>query len=343
MAVIDLVKWDGPPDAIVWKYRSEELSTWTQLVVNESQEAYLVKGGVFEGPFGAGRHTLTTENIPLLRQVIGLPFGGKSPFSAEVWFVNKTTNLTIKWGTPDPIQLQDPKFGVMVPVRAFGQYGIQVSEGKLFLNKLVGIAKQIDPDFIARYLNGELVKHIKSAIASTIIEKGVPVLEASTKLIEISTAVQEALQSVAGVYGISIPQFNVLSINVPEDDPAIISLRNALAKRTEMMLLGTNYQQMRSLDVLEAAASNPGVGGSLMTAGIGAAAGLGMGTGMGAAMGALAGELRPKSDTEPASTPPAVADPMQKIQLIKELAELKNSGVLTEEEFTEQKKKILGD
>lgn len=79
MAVIDLVKWNGSPDIFVWKYPSEDLSTWTQLIVNETQQAYLVRGGVYHGPFNAGRHTLSTENIPLLTSIIGLPFGGKSP------------------------------------------------------------------------------------------------------------------------------------------------------------------------------------------------------------------------------------------------------------------------
>ncbi|MCC6912033.1 MAG: SPFH domain-containing protein, partial [Flavobacteriales bacterium] len=136
MAVIDLVKWNGSPNLLAWKFPSEELSTWTQLIVNESQEAYLVRGGVYDGPFAGGRHTLTTENIPLIRSLLGLPFGGQSPFSAEVWYVNKVTNLNIKWGTPDPIQLQDPKYQIMIPVRAFGQYGIKVQDSKKFLLKL---------------------------------------------------------------------------------------------------------------------------------------------------------------------------------------------------------------
>jgi membrane protease subunit (stomatin/prohibitin family) len=113
MPVIDRVKWDGSPQILVWKYPSQELSTWTQLIVNESQEAYVVRGGVYDGPFGVGRHTLTTENLPLLRGLLGLPFGGKSPFTAEVWYVNKLTNLDVKWGTPDPIQLQDPTYNLM--------------------------------------------------------------------------------------------------------------------------------------------------------------------------------------------------------------------------------------
>ena len=80
MAVIDLVKWDGTPQLLAWKFPDEQLATWTQLVVNESQDAFVVRGGVYDGPFGAGRHTLTTENLPLLRDLVGLPFAGRSPF-----------------------------------------------------------------------------------------------------------------------------------------------------------------------------------------------------------------------------------------------------------------------
>jgi hypothetical protein len=107
MPFIDLVKWNGNPEIAAWKFPSQDLSSKTQLIVNESQEAFLVHGGVYEGPFGAGRHTLSTENLPLLRGLFKLPFGGESPFSAEVWFVNKVTNLDVLWGFPDPIQLQD--------------------------------------------------------------------------------------------------------------------------------------------------------------------------------------------------------------------------------------------
>ena len=149
MSAIDLVKWNGSPSLLAWKFPSEELSTWTQLIVNESQDAYVVRGGVYEGPFGAGRHTLSTENLPLLRSLIGIPFGGSSPFSAEVWYVNRVTNLDVRWGTPDPIQLLDPRYGIMVPVRAFGQYGIRIVDSKKFLLKLVGTLPGFDADTLS--------------------------------------------------------------------------------------------------------------------------------------------------------------------------------------------------
>jgi hypothetical protein len=117
MAVVDFVKWNGNPSILAWKFPSEDLSTWTQLIVNETQEAYVVKEGVYQGPFGAGRHTLSTENIPLLRELMKLPFGGNSPFTAEVWFVNKAIPLDLKWGTlseaiPQEIAPHYARFGL---------------------------------------------------------------------------------------------------------------------------------------------------------------------------------------------------------------------------------------
>ena len=164
MAIIDLVKWNGNPSILAWRFPSDQLSTWTQLIVNETQEAYVVKEGVYQGPFGPGRHTLDTENIPLLTSLMGLPFGGKSPFTAEVWFVNRATNLDIKWGTPDPIQLQDPKYQLMVPVRAFGQYGVKITDAKKFLLKLVGTLPGFDAATLAEYFKGVFTTKIKSNI-----------------------------------------------------------------------------------------------------------------------------------------------------------------------------------
>ena len=97
MGVMDVIKYNGRPDVFAWKYPGEELGTWSQLVVNQSQEAVLVKGGSVADVFGPGTHTLDTKNIPILNKIINLPFGGKSPFKAEVWYINKGYYLDIKW------------------------------------------------------------------------------------------------------------------------------------------------------------------------------------------------------------------------------------------------------
>lgn len=350
MAIIDLVKWNGSPDLLAWKYpmgSSEELSTWTQLIVNESQEAFLVKGGVYEGPFAAGRHTLDTENLPVLRKLIGLPFGGKSPFTAEVWFVNKTINLDVKWGTSDPIQLQDPKFNLMVPVRAFGQYGVRIRDSKKFLLKLVGTVQSFDAETLASYFRGCFITKIKTEISNAIIQQRQSVLVMSTQLEALSAALKAALAPEMDSYGVSLEQFNITSINLPEDDPAVKTLKSALAKRAEMEIVGFDYKQERSFDVLQTAAANEGTAGGMMGVGLG----LGVGVGVGAPMGQAAADLaRNISTSGPASPAPAGGGqartaPLttrEKIELIRELEDLRTRGVLTDAEFQAEKRAVMG-
>lgn len=276
--------------------------------MNESQEAFVVKGGVYDGPFGAGRHTLTTENIPLLTNLIGLPFGGKSPFTAEVWFVNKVTNLNIRWSTPDPIQLQDPKYGIMVPVRAFGQYGVRIEESKKFLLKLVGTLPGFDTDTLSEYFRGVFTTRIKTDIANAIIRSGQSVLEITTQLEALSAILKGSLSAEITEYGVVLSQLNIHSINVPEEDPAVQTLKAALAKRAEMGIVGFNYQQERSFDVMQTAAGNEGNAGSLMGAGLGVGMGIGMAPPIGQAFTQIATQLQPAAVTVP--PPPAAPHPL---------------------------------
>lgn len=341
MAIIDLVKWDGTPEILAWKFPSEELATWSQLVVNETQEAFLVRGGVYEGPFTAGRYTLSTENLPILRTLVGIPFGGQAPFSAEAWFVNKIANLDVRWGTPDPIQLQDPKFHLMVPVRAYGQYGVRVSDPKKFLLKLVGTVTSFDTQTLADYFRGIFSTRIKVEISNLILGQGQSVLELAPRLNEVSAALKQALTPEMAAYGIHLEQFHVISINFPEEDPAVQTLKAALAKKAEMQILGFDYQQERSFDVLQTAAGNEGPAGGLVGAGIG----LGLGAGMGGALGNAMSNIGSNIRTTPPSSEPAPKaasiDANEKIRLLKELSELRKEGILSDEEFASEKQKIL--
>ncbi len=160
MALIDVVKWEAAADQIVWKFPNSELSTMTQLIVNESQTAILFKDGKRLDSFGAGRHTLSTNNIPLLNKLVNLPFGGKSPFAAEVWFVNRAVPLDLKWGTPTPLQLEDPQYGLVVPVSAFGQMGIRVKDPAQFVTGVVGTLLNFGTRAVLDYFKGVLVAQL---------------------------------------------------------------------------------------------------------------------------------------------------------------------------------------
>ena len=292
MAVIDLVKWDSAPGIYVWKYPSDELSNLTQLIVSESQQAILLKDGKLIGIFGAGRYTLDTNNIPLLSTFIKMPFGGHSPFKAEVWFVNKAITLDVKWGTPDPIQLMDPKYQVMLPVRAFGQFGVQIENGAKFLLKIVGTLSRYDSNSLMTHFKGIVITKVKDSIAKKLVKEGISILEVNASLSAISDFLQSEIQGDMAEFGVQLMHFKVLSINTPENDPAVQKLKSALAKKAEMNIIGYSYQQERSFNALESAAGNQGSGGSLMGAGIGMGVGLGMGGQMGRASSEIAQQMQ---------------------------------------------------
>ncbi len=288
MAIISIVKYDGTPDVFAWKFPNEELGTWTQLIVNQSQEAVLFKSGMALDVFSSGRHTLDTANIPLLNRIINLPFGSKSPFTAEVWYVNKVFSLDIKWGTQTPVQLQDPKFGVFIPVSSYGQFGIRIEDSKRFLIKLVGTLPSFDRKTVSKYFSGLYQTKVKDAISSYLVREKIGILEINASLDRLSEYLKEKMAPTLAEYGIGLINFYVNGISVPEDDPGVVKLKEALAKRAEMEIIGYSYQQQRSFDTLEGAARNPGTGSAgLMGAGIG----LGIGAGIGGAFGSQFGGI----------------------------------------------------
>ena len=285
MAIIDRVKYDGPANILVWRYPPDDLSWGTQVIVNQSQEAIFYKGGQALDLLGPGTHTLRTANIPLLRTLIKAPFGGETPFAAEIYYVNKAVNLDVKWGTNSPIPVLDPKFNVFLPVRAFGQFGIQVVDARLFVTQLSATNPQFTTDQLSNYFRGVLLTKAKDYIAETIIKEKINLLEIAAHLEEMSGALQAKLSQDFATYGVKLVNFYLNSVDVPEDDDTVVRLKRALADKAELDILGDKYQQKRTLDVMEKAAGNEGGGaGAGMGAGMGLGAGMSMGQQMGAAM-----------------------------------------------------------
>ena len=295
MAILDVVKFESSADILAWKFPKSKLTTKTTLIVAESQEAIFFRNGQALDTFGPGRYQLTTDNLPLLQGLVNLPTGGKAPFSAEVWFVNKAYSLNILWGTSTPIQLQDPKYGVFVPVRAFGQFGVRVDDVKKFLIKLVGTLRLFDTKTLTSYFKGFYLTHAKTMISKCLVEQKIPVLEINANLLALSESLKSQLQGVFDEYGITLVSFMLNPISVPDDDPGVQRLKAALAKTAEMSVLGYDYRTERSFDTMEHAASNEGGGAGLMNAGVG----LGMGLGLGGPLGKLMGQVASQLQTQP--------------------------------------------
>jgi membrane protease subunit (stomatin/prohibitin family) len=292
MAIIDVVKYDGNDEEFVWKFPSEDLRLGTQLVVKTAQTAFFVKGGKVLDQFEPGTVTLKSGNIPLLNKLVNIPFGGDSPFQSEVWFINLISKLDNKWGTPTPIQLEDPKYGVVVPVRAFGQFGLKIGDPRLFLESLVGTMKVYKAKKIVDYFQGKVISTLSTAIGKKMVLEGISVLQMSVFLDDLSTYCAEAIKEEFARFGVEIENFYIMSINIPEDDSSVVKLKEAKEKAMLINTVGKDvYQFDKSTDVLQAAAENEGSAGSTMGAGMGLGMGLGVGASMGGQMGNMGNQL----------------------------------------------------
>lgn len=246
------------------KYPSEDFRTSSRLVVYPSQTAIFVKGGQICDVFGAGTYSLSAENIPILNRIISIPYGGDSLFRAEVWFVNLTSKLNLKWGTTSPINIEDPTYNIIVPVRAYGQYGIRVVEATLFLTTLTGNLTDLSAYKVAEYFKGLMLESLKTAISKKIIQDQLSILDINQHLQDMSAFCKDEVDKSFGKYGIQLSEFSFISINVPDDDPSVVKLKDA-------------HQMKRSSNVLEHAEENEGVGGPKIAMGARIGAGVGCG------------------------------------------------------------------
>lgn len=299
MPIIDRIKYDGTSSNSQWliyKCPSEQFVLGSQLIVNQGQEALFFKGGEALDLFGPGTHTLSTGNLPILNKLVNLPFGGKTPFSAEIYYINKTANLNMKWGTSTPIPLEDPKYGLILNIGARGQYGITITDSRLFAARMIGAIPNgttISPVFILRYFNGLINANIKSVVAAYMVQQKLSFLEISQYLFELSSSFHETLQKEFDRFGISLDNFFCESIAPNQKD------YEKLRGYKEELALGKDfYRERRSLDIAEELAKNPSTGG-IANAGIG----LGMGLGAVNQFGTLFSNIGSTVQAPPANTP----------------------------------------
>lgn len=275
MAIVDIISWELNEQELIHRFESDELRLGSQLVVYPGQTAFFVKGGELFDQFEKGTYTIKSENIPLLGKVVNLPFNGETPFKAEVWFVNRLSLLNNKWGTMTPIQVEDPRYEIIVPIRAYGQYGIRIEEPRLFLDKLVGNMSSFATDKVVEYFKGVLLSKLTKIVYDALREQNQSVLTISSQIEMLSSYAEERLRTDFAKYGVGIEMFHIISISIKEDDPSYVRLKEAKDTKARINVIGRDdYQMSRSIDVLEKAADNQsGMAGAAM--GVGAGLGLG--------------------------------------------------------------------
>jgi membrane protease subunit (stomatin/prohibitin family) len=318
---IEVIEWTDPTNnTMVYRFpvASNEIKMGARLTVRESQAAVFVNEGQIADVFGPGLYTLSTQNMPIMTMLRSWPHGFTSPFKAEVYFVNTRQFTDLKWGTANPIPLRDADFG-LVRVRAFGSFAIRIVDPTKFLKEIVGTDGLFQTDEISGWLRDHVVSDFTQAVASLKI----PVLDLAANYRQLSQGIQVTLQPHFAEYGLDLTRFFIENISVPPE------VEKAMDRRASMGAVGVgDYATFQAANAMEIGAGNPGGGGSgsdmaQMVAGL--------------AMGQRIAQGIEKG-AEPAAAP-AEGKPVP--ERLKELKELFDSGILTEDEYNSKRAELI--
>lgn len=174
--IAEVIKYEGDNSTFIWKHLSEDFNSLTQLIVHESQEAIFFMNGQALDLFGPGRYTLETQNIPKIGKVLNRATGDKSPFHCEVYFINKTEQMSIKWGTDSKVQYVEPIYGFPISIGASGEMSLSVGDSRKVLIKLVGTEKYLGQQKLVSFFRAFLMTRVKTYIAQVIKANAINIL-----------------------------------------------------------------------------------------------------------------------------------------------------------------------
>jgi len=255
--LIDVIEWlDSSSDTLVYRFEryGNEIKNGAKLTVRESQVAVFINEGTLADVFPPGMYTLETSNIPILSTLKGWKHGFKSPFKAEVYFVNTKMFTNQKWGTPNVFYVRDQDFG-RVSLRAFGTYTFKVSDASMFIKNVVGT----DDEFKTDEVSGELRSMIVTRFIESVGESKISLLDFASNYKKLSDFTQIKLKEELTNYGVEVTKFLISSISLPEE------LQKKLDEGTGMNMLGdmNKYQQMKTADAMSNVANNKTTGGGI--------------------------------------------------------------------------------
>lgn len=235
--LVSIIKYDDDNETLVWKHPTEDFKLGTQLIVHESQEAVFFKDGRALDLFGAGRYTLETQKLPLLDQFFRLPSDTDKTFHSEIYFINLSTQMGIKWGTDSKIRLLDPLSGLPLEIGACGEFNIRVSNARKLLMRVVGTSSGFGQsnlfgaDGEKGYFRSMVITQVKTNLAEIIKEENIHILEIDSSLLRLSELLMQKINGALEIYGLEITDFFVSRILTPEEDPNYRRLKDQYAKQ----------------------------------------------------------------------------------------------------------------
>lgn len=377
--IAEIIKYEGDNSTFIWKHPCEDFNSLTQLIVHESQEAVFFMNGQALDMFGPGRYTLETQNIPKIGKALNRATGDKTPFHCEVYFINKTEQMSIKWGTDSKVQYVDPIYGFPISIGASGEMSLRAEDSRKLLIKLVGTENFLGQQKLVSFFRAFLMTRVKTYIAQVMKADAINIFEIDENLTSFSDNIKKLLVPDFADYGISLERFFVTAIVKPDGDrqyekfkelhfrqyadiaeaklrqqTAIINAEteaqktviDSKAQATKRAQEGYTYAQERGFDVAEQVAQNEAVGqftnmgvGLGTMAGVGGAVGSVVGNAVNGAMNAAQTEQPQAAQATAAAQP---ADDMTAFKAkVEKLTVMKDAGLISEEEFNSMRAQLL--
>jgi membrane protease subunit (stomatin/prohibitin family) len=274
MVFIEVLEWfDESGQELVHRIPqqgSADLKFGAQVIVRESQAAVFFRDGKGLDLLGPGRHTISTLNLPLLTRVLSLPFGFKSPFRAEVYYVNLKSFTNLKWGTKEPVAFRDSELG-LVRLRAFGAYAMRVVQPLLFINSLVGTQGFYHTEALEDYMREIIVSRFNDMIGEMLDT----IFHLPQYYDELGVALKSRVQEDFGKFGLRLEDLFINSITPPAE------VQRMIDEKSGLMAVGDldRFLKFKAAKAMGDAASQAGGGGG--------EAGTGMGLGLGAGLGMM--------------------------------------------------------
>lgn len=369
--IAEVIKYEGDNSTFIWKHPCEDFNSLTQLIVHESQEAIFFMNGQALDLFGAGRYTLETQNIPLIGKALNRATGDKTPFHCEVYFINKTEQMSIKWGTDSKVQFLEPTYGFPISIGASGEMSLRAEDSRKLLLKLVGTENFLGQQKLVSFFRAFLMTRVKTYIAQVMKTNAINIFEIDENLTSFSENIKKLLIPDFADYGISLERFFVTTVVKPDGDRqyekfkelyfrqyadiAEAKLRqqteiinaeteaqktviDSKAQATKRAQEGYTYAQERGFDVAEQVAQNEAVG-QFTNMGVG----LGTMAGVGGAVGSVVGNaVNGAMNAVQTEQPTVQTDDMAAFKAkVEKLTVMKNAGLITEEEFSNMKAQLL--
>jgi membrane protease subunit (stomatin/prohibitin family) len=341
---MDVIQYQDPTgNTMVSRWPSDgtaAIRLGSQLIVEESQQAVFFRDGKALDTFGPGRHTLATQNVPILATVLSIPFGGTSPFQAAVMFVSTKTFLDLKWGTKEPVIFRDKELA-MVRLRAFGKFAVRIVNAQVFVNSVVGSRGFYTSQAVEDYFRDVIVARLTDVLGENLTS----IFDLPKLYDELAMGLKSRVHDDFTKYGIELVDLFMGAITPPEEVQKMIDERSGMGALGDM----NAYMKFKTARAIGDAAQQPG-GGAGGT--VGAGLGIGMGAGLGAMLpGMMRDAMQSAPPAAPAAAAPAPAAPAAApapaenpvAGKLRQLKGLLDEGLISQEEFNAKRQKLLDD